>query len=128
MSPFLLKWLETKPLSKRLKDAQTVQKKYADRIPIVVGPARESSPTITAHKYLVPNDLTMGQFLQMLRLRIHIKPEQALFVFITDIDGIHPDVLVSVSDIVSHIYAKYKNGSDGFLYMVYDVENTFGGE
>ncbi|CAG7818014.1 unnamed protein product, partial [Allacma fusca] len=35
-------------------------------------------------KYLVPSDLTVGQFYFLIRKRIHLRPEEALFFFVKD--------------------------------------------
>ena len=36
-------------------------------------------------KYLVPSDLTVGQFYFLIRKRIHLRPEDALFFFVNNI-------------------------------------------
>lgn len=35
-------------------------------------------------KYLVPSDLTVGQFYFLIRKRIHLRPEDALFFFVNN--------------------------------------------
>lgn len=36
-------------------------------------------------KYLVPSELTVGQFYFLIRKRIHLRPEDALFFFVNNI-------------------------------------------
>ena len=36
-------------------------------------------------KYLVPSDLTVGQFYFLIRKRIHLRPEDALFFFVNNV-------------------------------------------
>lgn len=36
-------------------------------------------------KYLVPSDLTVGQFYFLIRKRIHLRPEDALFFFVSNV-------------------------------------------
>ena len=36
-------------------------------------------------KYLVPSDLTIGQFYFLIRKRIHLRPEDALFFFVNNV-------------------------------------------
>ena len=36
-------------------------------------------------KYLVPSDLTVGQFYFLIRKRIHLRPEDALFFFVYNV-------------------------------------------
>ena len=69
-------------------------------------------------KYLVPDNYTVGQFVYIIRKRIVIPKEKAIFVFIEN-------VLPSTSALMSEMYDKYKD-KDGFLYITYSGENTFG--
>jgi GABA(A) receptor-associated protein len=40
---------------------------------------------IDKKKYLVPTDLTVGQFVYIIRKRMKLSPEKAIFVFVGDI-------------------------------------------
>jgi GABA(A) receptor-associated protein len=40
------------------------------------------SPEIDKKKYLVPTDLTVGQFVYVIRKRIDLNAEKALYVFV----------------------------------------------
>ena len=129
MSSPLIEWLQARPLAKRLKDAQMVRTKYEQRLPVVVFPATKSTPSISAHKFLVPEDLTVGQFLHLLRLRITLKPEQAIFIFAThptSTSSVDTNVLLPVSDLMKQVYQRHRSHDDDFLYLIYDIENTFG--
>ena len=75
-------------------------------------------PVIDKVKYLVPSDLTVGQFQFVIRKRIKLKPEQAIFLFA---GGTIPPA----SSSLAMVYAEHKD-KDGFLYMQYSGENTFG--
>lgn len=46
-------------------------------------PVRCSAPPFSS-RYLVPADLTVGQFVYVIRKRIKLPPEQAIFIFIND--------------------------------------------
>ena len=37
------------------------------------------------HRYLVPSDLTVGQFVYVIRKRIRVSPEQAIFMFVRNV-------------------------------------------
>ena len=78
----------------------------------------DNVPDIDKHKFLVPNDLTVGQFLYVIRKRIQLNKEQALFIYINNI-------LPTTSDSISYVYNTYVD-PDGFLYIQYSGENTFG--
>ena len=77
-----------------------------------------NQPTIDKKKYLVPADLTVGQFINVIRRRIKLEPEKAIFVFI---DNILPPSGASMAVIYDQ-----KRDEDGFLYVTYSSENTFG--
>lgn len=70
-------------------------------------------------KYLVPSDLTCGQFLYVVRKRLRIAPNEALFLLTSE--GTVP----SSSSLVSDLYREQKD-DDGFLYLTYCGENVFG--
>ncbi|KAH9721325.1 Autophagy-related protein 8f [Citrus sinensis] len=68
--------------------------------------------------YLVPADLTVGQFVYVIRKRIKLSAEKAIFIFVDN-------VLPPTGAIMSAIYEEKKD-EDGFLYVTYSGENTFG--
>ncbi|KAM3396891.1 autophagy-related protein 8f [Capsicum galapagoense] len=115
-------------LDKRRAEAARIREKYPDRIPVrikfyvnvIVEKAEKSEiPNIDKKKYLVPADLTVGQFVYVIRKRIKLSAEKAIFIFIDN-------VLPPTGAIMSAIYDEKKD-EDGFLYVTYSGENTFGG-
>tara|TARA_Y100000389_G_scaffold192809_1_gene220744 strand:- start:3235 stop:3597 length:363 start_codon:yes stop_codon:yes gene_type:complete len=108
-------------LVKRKHESQRIMAKYPDRIPIICEKCANSSndiPEIDKKKYLVPSDLTMGQFIYVIRKRIKLQPEKALFIFINN-------KLMPTATLLKQIYETQKD-DDGFLYVNYSGENTFG--
>ena len=67
--------------------------------------------TIDKKKYLVPADLTVGQFVYVIRKRIKLSPEKAIFIFVDE-------VLPPTAALMSSIYEGHKD-EDGFLYITY---------
>lgn len=109
------------PLEKRQAEASRIRDKYPDRIPVIVEKADKSDiPDIDKKKYLVPADLTVGQFVYVIRKRIKVGPEKAIFMFVKN-------TLPPTAALMSDIYQDHKD-EDGFLYITYSGENTFGGE
>ena len=89
------------------------------RIPIIVEKYEGCElPEIDKLKYLVPKDMTMPQFIFVIRKRIKLTPSQTLFVMVNN-------TLVGSSKLISEIYDELKD-KDGFLYVTYTNENTFG--
>lgn len=104
---------------KRKMESARILKKFPDRIPVICERAEKSDlQTIDKRKYLVPSDLTVGQFVYVIRKRIQLPPEKAIFIFINDI-------LPPTAALMSSIYEEHKD-KDGFLYVLYSGENTFG--
>jgi GABA(A) receptor-associated protein len=66
---------------------------------------------IDKKKYLVPSDLTVGQFCYVIRKRIKLAPEKAIFIFVNE-------VLPPTAALMSSIYEEHKD-EDGFLYITY---------
>ena len=69
-------------------------------------------------KYLVPSDLKMNQFLFIVRKRLKLKPHEAIFLLVND-------QLCPSNMSFFEIYEKHAD-EDGFLYIIYTSENTFG--
>ncbi|CAH2063350.1 unnamed protein product [Thlaspi arvense] len=104
---------------KRNAEALRIREKYPDRVPVIVEKAEKSDITnIDKKKYLVPADLTVGQFVYVIRKRIQLSAEKAIFIFVDN-------VLPPTGAMMSTIYEEKKD-DDGFLYVSYSGENTFG--
>jgi GABA(A) receptor-associated protein len=107
------------PFEKRKEEARRIRSKYPNRIPVIVEKAKNSQiPDIDKCKYLVPDDLTIGQFVYVVRKRIKLTPEQAIFIFVDN-------TLPPTSSLMSQLYKEHKN-EDGFVYVLYSGESTFG--
>ena len=105
----------------RTEESSRIMQKYPERIPIICERSSHTSsdcPIIDKNKYLVNIDLTIGQFIYVIRKRMQLPHEKALFLFI---NGFIP----STSQHIGDIYSFHKD-QDGFLYITYSYENTFG--
>lgn len=105
----------------RQSESIRIMQKYPDRIPIICQKSKSANstcPIIDKQKYLVPHDLSIGQYMYILRKRLHLSSEKALYIFI---NGTIP----SVGNLIKNIYHEHKD-PDGFLYIYYNLENTFG--
>ncbi|KAE8672133.1 Autophagy-related protein 8C [Hibiscus syriacus] len=114
---------------KRRAEAARIRAKYPDRIPVIVEKIKGNDiPNIDRRSeqqfdakcsilYLVPADLTVGQFVYVIRKRIKLSAERAIFLFVDN-------VLPPTGAIMSTIYDEKKD-EDGFLYVTYSGENTF---
>lgn len=102
----------------RKLEADRIISKYPDRIPIIVEPSTGCKIEIDKKKYLVPRDLSMGQFLFVIRKRLKLPAEKALFVFV---DGTIPSSTMVLSELYHHHVTQ-----DGFLKLTFSEENVFG--
>ncbi|CAH8590514.1 unnamed protein product [Schistosoma intercalatum] len=77
------KFKETHTFEQRQQDSSKIKAKYPNRVPVVVERHRHSQiPDIDKHKFLVPDDVTVAQFMWIIRKRIDISSEKALFLFV----------------------------------------------
>ena len=109
-----------KTLRERTIESINILNKYPGRIPIICERQGTNIPYIDRSKYLVPSDLTMGQFLYVIRKRLSLDPSLGLFLFIGN-EGL----LINSAKLILECYNEYKD-DDGFLYLKYSGENTFG--
>ena len=77
-----------------------------------------AAPPRARSKYLIPMDMTVGQLVYVLRKRIELPSDKAVFIFINN-------TLPPSSALVSNVYLKHRD-EDGFLYICYSGENAFG--
>jgi GABA(A) receptor-associated protein len=106
-------------LPQRLAESQRIREKFPGRVPVIVERApRSDVPPIDKKKYLVPGDLTAGQFIYVVRKRLSLPPEKALFLFCEN-------TLPTTSTLMREIYSQFM-ANDGFLYCVYSGESSFG--
>nr|QFG74897.1 MAG: autophagy protein Atg8 ubiquitin-like protein [Megaviridae environmental sample] len=109
------------PFDKRKKESTHILTKYPDKVGIIVQKSTRCYEDIELdkQKFLVPRNITMGQFLFIIRKRLKLRAEKAIYMF-TENTTIPP-----TSFLISNIYNQNVN-QDGFLYMYYTSESTFG--
>jgi GABA(A) receptor-associated protein len=77
---------EVHPFENRKAEGEKIRKKYPDRVPVIVEKALKARiGDLDKKKYLVPSHLTAGQFYFLIRNRIHLRPEDALFFFVNNV-------------------------------------------
>uniref|UniRef100_A0A0P6J366 Gamma-aminobutyric acid receptor-associated protein-like 2 n=1 Tax=Heterocephalus glaber TaxID=10181 RepID=A0A0P6J366_HETGA len=117
----VMKWMfkEDHSLEHRCVESAKIRAKYPDRVPVIVEKVSGSQIVdIDKRKYLVPSDITVAQFMWIIRKRIQLPSEKAIFLFV--------DKTVPQSSLtMGQLYEKEKD-EDGFLYVAYSGENTFG--
>ncbi|KAH7678550.1 Autophagy protein Atg8 ubiquitin-like protein [Dioscorea alata] len=103
----------------RFAESRDIVAKYPDRVPVIAERySRCDLPQMEKKKFLVPRDMSIGQFIHILSGRLRLTPGKALFVFIKN-------SLPQTASLMDMVYESYKD-EDGFLYMCYSSEKTFG--
>lgn len=108
-------------LDDRIKYSNRLNSKYPDFVPVIIKKNDNDKilQDIDKEKYLIPKNLNVGEVISIIRRRISLDSKQAIFVFMGN------GILVPISQDINTIYQTHKD-PDGFLYLVYTTENTFG--
>lgn len=100
-------------------ELERIFEKYPGRVPVYVSKGAKSKlADVEKHKYLVPCEMTVGQFIYVLRKHIKLKAEQGIFIFVNN-------KLPPTSMMMGELYGRDK-GDDKLLHIVYSEENVFG--
>lgn len=89
--------------------------KYPDRVPVII-----NSELVSKHKYLVPMDMNIGQFLFIVRnyIKDKTKAEEGYYLMTKN-------SMPNSSSSILDVYSRYKN-EDLALYMDLKKESVFG--
>jgi len=109
---------EQSSFEKRVEQSKSIMEKYPTRVPVICERLTKKIQKIDRKKYLCPDDLTMGNFMYVIRKRLKLDSSMAIYLFIND-------KIVPVSQTLGVVYDKHQD-KDGFLYIKYDSETTFG--
>lgn len=113
---------EQHSFAQRQIEALRIRDKFPSRIPVIVerSPQSKHIHNLDKTKFLVPSDLTISQFIYIIRKRLTLPSEMALFLFVNG-------TLPTTSSFMSELYTSFAD-KDGFLYCLYSGENVFGME
>ncbi|XP_010896662.1 microtubule-associated proteins 1A/1B light chain 3C isoform X1 [Esox lucius] len=128
MPPFeksmeLMPFKQRKCLATRKHEVCSIRTKFPNKLPVIVERyLREKTlPLLDKTKFLVPFELTLGQFLCLLRSKIDLESTQALYLLVSE------KSMSSMSCSMGEIYSQYRD-PDGFLYITYASQDMFGGD
>uniref|UniRef100_A0A8D0L049 Microtubule-associated proteins 1A/1B light chain 3C n=1 Tax=Strix occidentalis caurina TaxID=311401 RepID=A0A8D0L049_STROC len=98
-----------------------IRAKFPTKIPVnlcfVIG--KKYLPLLDKTKFLVPEELTMTQFITIIRSRMALTATQAFYLLVNN------KSLASMSLTMAEVYRDYKD-EDGFVYMTYASQEMFG--
>lgn len=103
-------------------EIQRIREKFPSRVPVFVTKATTNSsnelPNLEKNKFLVPMDLTVGQFMYIIRKQLRVSSDRAIFIFVKN-------TLPTTGMLMRELHAQYAD-KDGLLRLVYTSESTFG--
>ncbi len=106
-------------VEERVKQFQKVMETHPNKVPVILEKAPTAEvPDVDRNKYLLPREFTVANFLDVIRKRTNLGKEQAIFVYV---NGSVP----ASNAMFGSIYEQHKD-ADGFLYIVYTGESSFG--
>ena len=77
--------LSEKTFEERLRSSTEIKERYPDRLPCIVEKATSrgaaATPALDKGRFLVPQDLTLSQFIFVIRRRLQLDPQSALFLY-----------------------------------------------
>jgi len=113
------KFKDETAFEQRKSESANIRQKYPDRVPVIIekvggSPLRE----MDKKKFLIPSDISVSQLCWIIRKRTNLEPERALCLYINN-------TMPTTSASMGQIYEQYQD-EDGFLYIAYGGESTFG--
>ncbi len=112
-----------RPLKDRQSLYHSLIKQYDDRIPVIVERHPGSTlPSLERRKYLVPHNMNIVNFTNVIKGRLTLACEKSLFLYATKTGTI----LTPGDTLMSELYNKLRDTEDGFLYITYRDEDTMG--
>ncbi|XP_044198956.1 microtubule-associated proteins 1A/1B light chain 3C [Thunnus albacares] len=115
--PFKLR----KSFATRKQEVAGIRSKFPNKIPVIIERYEREKflPPLDKTKFLVPHELTMTQFVTIIRNRMALLPTQAFYLLINN------SGLASMSLTMAQVYKDHQD-EDGFLYMTYASQEIFG--
>ena len=107
-------------LDDRIKESTYMMEKHPNSICCIIEKSDKCKNLVDLKrkKYIIPNDLIISQLIYIIRRRVNIDSKMGIFIYI---NNIIPNSNAKLQD----LYNKNKS-EDGFLYIKYSGENTFG--
>mgnify|MGYP001283531387 FL=1 len=108
-------------LEERINEGKKLKERYPEKTSVICerSPSEKRLQNLDKNKYLVPNDLTFGQFKYVIRKRMKVDSSVAIFFLYYD------NTMPLDSMLMSQVYEDRKD-EDGLVYVLYSSENTYG--
>ncbi|GLG93248.1 Microtubule-associated proteins 1A/1B light chain 3C [Gryllus bimaculatus] len=110
-------------LASRREEVLAIRSKFPNKVPVIVERfyKEQNLPTLDKRKFLVPQEITMSQFVTIIRNRMKLGSTQAFYLLVRNRS------MISLSRTLAEVYSEYRD-EDGFLYVTYASQEVFGSD
>lgn len=114
---------ERRKFEYRKQECKKIMAKYPDKLPVIVDRLKNTDPQLDKTKFLCPNNITIQDLISIVRARLEkssimFNQSHALFFFIDN-------KIIVPFHTLNTLYREHAN-EDGYLYITYSKEETFG--
>ena len=108
---------------RKIQSESVLDKFYPQKVPVIIQKHKKDKnlQSNDKRKYLIPHDMKYSSLMITLRHRVFENMPSSVALFLSTENG----TMLCHTDNILNIYDKYVD-KDGFLYLYYCSENTFG--
>ena len=117
--PVIQSHFRSLPLEERIAHRARGLARRPTHIPVILERGGEEAPELSCERFLFTPTLTGSQLHFVVRRQVKLEAQQALFLLC------HGHIIHSETTVLD-LYERYRDLQDGFLYISFALENTFG--